>query len=165
MQTDGRQQNGFTCCKICRKTLMVEQMPPYTIANNYCFGTSPPELVELTDVELALLTSVKIYGYCFNYTGGLQKCLKGSLTYYKIDITKIIRTVMHFDMLAMMQNIVIMLSGVMISKQYRKARCKNKIRTYYVLHAMEWLLYHNKEWQHKNINLNYVRENLQTQNN
>ena len=86
-------------------------MPRYAIANNYCFGTPPTCLLELTDIELALLTPVKTYGYCFCYTGGVQKQLKGSLSYYKIKISSIVRSVMHFDVLNMTNNKSFLLSG------------------------------------------------------
>ena len=35
-----------------------------------------------------------------NYTGGVQKQLKGSLSYYKVNISSIARAVTHFDVLA-----------------------------------------------------------------
>ena len=59
-------------CSSCKRSVQQGRMPRYAIANNYCFGTPPQCLLELTDIELALLTPVKAYGYCFCYTGGVQ---------------------------------------------------------------------------------------------
>ena len=47
-------------------------MPEFAIANNYSFGTTPSVLTELTDVELALITPVKTFGYCFAWGVGLR---------------------------------------------------------------------------------------------
>jgi hypothetical protein len=99
---------GFSCCKSCKSSLSRGLMPSMAIANNYCFGTPPQCLSDLSEVELALLTPIKTYGYCFSYTGGRQKQLKGSLSYYKVDIASVARAAMHFDVLGLNNNIVIL---------------------------------------------------------
>jgi hypothetical protein len=61
-------------------------------------------------LELALLTPVKTHGYCFSYTGGAQKQLKGSLSYYKVrSMQSIARAALHFDVLGLTNNIVVLL--------------------------------------------------------
>jgi hypothetical protein len=45
-----------------------KMMPRFAIANNFAFGSPPECLLEFTEVELAMLTPVKTYGYCFSYT-------------------------------------------------------------------------------------------------
>jgi len=42
-----------------------------------------------------MLTPVKTHGFCFSYTGGVQKKLKGSLSYYKVDMGSIARAMSH----------------------------------------------------------------------
>jgi hypothetical protein len=133
-------------------------MPKYAIANNYCFGTPPQCLLDLTEIELAMLTPVKTYGYCFTFTGGIQKQLKGSLSYYKVDMDSMARAAMHLDVLGLNNHIVIMLYGKMTHEQNAKARERSKIRTNYVLTALRWLIRHNEEWKH--VNLNEIRNNL-----
>ena len=151
---------GFSVCASCKCSLQQHQMPKFAIANNYCFGTPPQCLIELTDVELAMLTPVKTYGYCFSYTGGPQKQLKGSLSYYKVNIDSIVRSVTHFDVLGLSNNVVVLLYGTLTPEQRRKVAKKNKIRTAKVLSALQWLLLNNEEWQWQNINLDEVRNNL-----
>jgi hypothetical protein len=75
----------------------------------------------LTDVELAVLTPVKTHGYCFTYKGGKRKKLEGSLSYFKVDMNSIARSVAHFDVLGMHQDIVIMLYGNMTPEQKARA--------------------------------------------
>ena len=67
---DGGRKEGFCVCSERKMTIHKEMMPRSAIANNYYFGTLPQCLVKLTEVELAMLTLVKTYGYCFSFTGG-----------------------------------------------------------------------------------------------
>ena len=158
--SDGRSQTGFSCCKGCKNALLKGYMPKFAIANNYCLGTPPQCLLNLTDVELAMLTPVKTYGYCFSYTGGIQKQLKGSLSYYKVKISSIVRSVMHFDVLGLNKNIVVLLYGNMTPEQRQKAREKNKIRTDAMLTCVQWLLSYHEEWKRSGITLEEIRRNL-----
>ncbi len=96
-------------------------MPKYAITNNYCVGSPQECLLLLTDVELAVLTPVKTHGYCFTYKGGKRKKLEGSLSYFKVDMNSIARSVAHFDVLGMHQDIVIMLYGNMTPEQKARA--------------------------------------------
>jgi len=157
---DGRRAQGLSVCSGCKGCLQRGEMPKYAIANNYCFGTPPQCLLELTDIELALLTPVKTYGYCFSYTGGMQKQLKGSLSYYKVKAESIARLTAHFDVLGLVDNVVVLLYGSMTPEQKRKAAKKNQIRTSKVMDALHWLLLHNEEWRHCSINLDEVRASL-----
>ena len=118
---------GFSVCHCCKTNLEQDCMPKYAIANNYCVGTPPQCLLELTEIELALLTPVKTYGYCFSYTGGIQKELKGSLSYYKIHLDSIAHLMTSFDVLGLHNAVVVLLYGNMTSQQKRKAREKSKI--------------------------------------
>ena len=141
---DGRCAEGLSVCSGCKGCLQKGQMPKYAIANNYCFGTPPQCLLDLTDIELALLTPVKTYGYCFSYTGGMQKQLKGSLSYYKVKVESIARLTAHFDVLGLTDNVVVLLYGSMTPEQRQKAAKKNQIRTSKVMVALQWLLLHNE---------------------
>jgi hypothetical protein len=157
---DFRHVDGFSCCTNCKRSLKKRKMPKYAIANNYCFGTPPQCLLELSEVELAMLTPVKTYGYCFSYTGGIQKQLKGSLSYYKVDMNSIARAAMHFDVLGLNNNIVVMFYGKMTQSQSARARERSKVRTNIVLLALQWLISNNEEWIQKGIDLDLIRENL-----
>ena len=157
---DGRRAEGFAVCGSCKYGLNRVQMPKFAIANNYCFGRPPACLKELTEVELALLTPVKTYGYCFTYTGGVKKQLKGSLSYYKVKMNSIARTVAQMDVLGLNKDIVVILHGKLTAEQRRRAREKNKVRPQHLMIAVEWLLLNNDEWRTRNINMGELRQQL-----
>jgi hypothetical protein len=156
----GRKKEGFAVCYKCKMSLGKKMMPLYAIANNFAFGSPPECLLELTEVELAMLTPVKTQGYCFSYTGGQNKQLKGSLTYYSVAMESIARAVSHFDVLHMHHNIVVLMHGKMTSQQKAIARNKNKIRPQKILSALKWLIRNNEEWRKQNIDLETVKANL-----
>ena len=158
--TDGRRPEGFLVCTSCKYGLDHVQMLKFAIANNYCFGTPPLCLKELMEVELAMLTLVKMYGYCFTYTGGKKKQLKGSLSYYKVSMTSIAATAAQFDVLGLSKDIAVILYGNLTAAQKSRAREKSKIRPQKFLIALEWLLLYNEEWRTKNINLDEVSHQL-----
>ena len=100
----------------------------FAIANKYCFGTPPLCLVKLTEVELAMLTTVNTYGYCFSFTGCCNNQLKGSLSYYKVAMESIARAEAHFDVLNMHAINVVLLHGKITPEQKAAARQKKQIR-------------------------------------
>jgi hypothetical protein len=136
------------------------KIPKYAIVNNNYFESPPQCLQELTEVEIAMLTPVKTYGYCFTYTGGRQKQLKGSLAYYKADMKSVARAAMHLDVLGLNQNIVVVLYGKMTIAQQAMARERSRIRSANLLQALEWLSKNNEEWIKKGVNLEEIRRQL-----
>ena len=93
-----------------------------------------------------MITPVKTYGYCFSYTGGIQKQLKGSLSYYRIGKEDIIRAAAYFETLKINCNVMVMLYGNVTQSQHEKAKKKKYIRTVYVTRAIRWLMVNNIEW-------------------
>ena len=153
--TSNNKKDGFTVCKICKNSLTSGNIPKFCIANNFCFGATPDCLLELTDIELAMISPIKTYGYCFSYTGGIQKQLKGSLSYYKISKENIVRAAAHFETLKLNCNVIVMLYGNMTPTQYKKAKNKSYIRPEYVVRAIKWLMINNIEW--KNLQQHFYR--------
>ena len=97
----------------------------------------------LSSLSLPLL---KLMAIAFRYTGGVQKQLKGSLSYYKVKIDSIVHSVSYFDVLRLTKNVIVFLYDLMTPEQRRKAAKKNRIRTDKVLTALQWLLLNNEEW-------------------
>ena len=75
----------FSCCGRCYHNIQKPKVPRHAIINSNCVGAAPKCLLDLTEPELAFLTPVKHYGYCFTFTGGKQKCLKGTLSYVRVS--------------------------------------------------------------------------------
>ena len=151
---------GIIVCKTCKDSLNKRTMPKMAISNGFYFGNPPECLLCLTEIERAFLTPVKTYGFCFSYTGGFQKELKGSLSYYKVKMSSIARTAAHFVTLGMTDNIVVLLYGKMTLEQKRKALGKNKFRTGHLLTAISWLSSNNSEWKKQNIDVGQIARNL-----
>ena len=107
-----------------------------------------------------MISPVKTFGYCFSYTGGIQKQLKGSLSYYKVKFESIVRSTLHFEALGLTNTVVVLLYGRFTQEQYNKAKKKNKIRPNYILEALNWLMVNNSEWQKIEIDLEKIRENF-----
>jgi hypothetical protein len=72
----------------------------------------------------------------------------------------IARSAMHLDVLGLNSNIVVLLHGHMTLAQHTKVREKSRIRTQYVLSAVEWLCKNNEEWIKRKIDLNAIRQQL-----
>ena len=140
--------SGFTCCGTCKQALASQNLPRFCIANNFCFGDTPDCLLALTDIELAMITNIKTFGFCFTFTGGIQKELKGSLSYYSVKKESIVRSVAQLEGLNLNRNVVVLLYGTMTAAQNEKARKKRHIRIDYISRAIRWLLNHNCQWKH-----------------
>lgn len=116
------QDDGFDICKKCYQCLSKKQRPKFCIANNFCFGEAPTCLLELTDVERAVITPVKTHGFCFCYTGGQKLKLQGSLSYYKVESSVILKSIAHLK--GVEANIVAVVYGNVTQKQY----CFNNVQ-------------------------------------
>ena len=157
---DTSKQAPFIICNKCKQALTRNYRPAYAISNNYAIGEVPPFFESLTDVEWAVLSPIKIYGYCFSYTGGKNKQLKGSLMFLKHSLENVARLACRFQLLGLTDHIVVMLHGRMTSSQRHKARKKNKIRTRLILQCVEWLANNNEQWTRQGIILDNVSSQL-----
>ena len=77
---DKRSPWGVSCCMNCKNAIVKGHTPLYAIVNQNFVGHAPQVLQDLTPVELALISPVKGYGYCFSYVGGTNMNLKGTMT-------------------------------------------------------------------------------------
>jgi hypothetical protein len=73
---------GFSACSKCRNWILKKKLPFYAVVNRNFIGHAPKCLMSLSEVELAFISPVKGYGYCFSWVGGAQKCLKGKSHIY-----------------------------------------------------------------------------------
>ena len=150
---------GFSACKDCKNAIDNEySIPEYAIANKYYFGTPPDVIASLNDVELALLTPLKSYGFVFTYSGGAQRNLKGVLTYFRVREMSIAKSVLQLDVLGLNEHIVVLYTGNFTKEQKEKAKKRCTIRVDKVLRALEWLVQKNRCWVH--IDLNKMRDDL-----
>jgi Helitron helicase-like domain at N-terminus len=144
---DKRRSSGFSICKTCNKYINANQLPIFCIGNNYAFGKTPKDLSNLTQIELAMITPVHTYGYCFSYTGGKQKQLKGSLSYYRISTETIVRTAANFEVLGLCNEVVVLLYGTFTKEQYKLVASKYQVRADRIKKAIKWLVKNNIQWE------------------
>lgn len=104
-------------CKKCKNSLNRKESPKHYIGNNYTFGTTPECLLCLTEIELAFINPIRTYGYCFSYSGGIQKQIKGGLSYYKIGISNVVTSVAQFEGYGLSNNILILIYGHITEEQ------------------------------------------------
>ena len=151
---------AFTACCECKDSLSSKKMPVYAIANKYTFGGRLPDaLEELTDVEWALLTPIKEYGFTFTYQGGKQKKLKGVLSFFKVNVEKIVWAVLQLEALGLNGHVVVLLTGQMTTQQIAKAKEISTVHVDNVIAAIEWLRDNNCHcW--KNVDIEKIREKL-----
>ena len=122
-------ENGFHLCNDCHSNVSRGKRPKFCIASNFCFGTPPKCLLDLSDVELAVITPIKTHGYCFCYTGGQKHKLKGSLAYYKTNKDSIIRSVANLA--AASANVVIVIYGELTKKTICNGTTKKQVTDKY----------------------------------
>jgi hypothetical protein len=142
-----RARPGFTCCPTCKMNVEKLQLPMNAIINKNYVGGAPACLTELTEVEQALITPVKHHGYCFQWTGGRQKCLKGTLVFMRVKERRVAEAVAQLEAMELTKHIIVLVSGKMTIGQREKVKNKSVIRTDKVIAAVEWLCVNHKIWK------------------
>ena len=150
---------GYSACKHCKEAVAEDRaIPEYSIANKHYFGSPPSELACLNDVELALLTPMKAYGFVFSYTGGRQCNLKGVLSYFRVKEYNLARALLQLDVLGLNEHVVVLYTGEFTKEQREKLKERSTIRVNRVLNAVKWLVKNNRMWKH--VDIHKIREQL-----
>jgi hypothetical protein len=121
-QKSNKSHWGLSSCNKCKHAISQNCVPYYAIVYNNYVGHAPACLTDLTEVELAFITPVKGYGYCFSWTGGAQKVLKGSLTFMRVKERSIVKAVAQLQGMGLSNHIVVLVNGKMTSRQRMKAK-------------------------------------------
>ena len=69
--------DSFLLCKPCHSALQRHKYPCYGICNGWLFGTPPPQLMVLKDVELSCISLVRNMAHMCNFWGGAGKTMQG----------------------------------------------------------------------------------------
>ena len=156
----GNAKWSFSCCSACKSALNSSQTPFYSIVNRNYIGCPPDCLKELTWIELALITPVQCWGYCFTYIGGAHMNLKGTLSFMRVKERSIARAAIQLEAMGLSEHVVVLLTGPMTEEQHKKALQKSKhIRTDKIIAAVKWLVANHVKWM--NIDLEEFRRELQ----
>ena len=153
-----RHAAGFTCCSSCKSSLRKGVVPRYAITNLNHVGMAPECLRELTEVEMAFLSPVRSYGYCFLWEGGAMRCMKGTLVFMRVKERQVAKAVSTLKCMGLNRHVVVLISGKLTAAQKRSVLSKTEIRTEKLIAAVEWLVENNKAW--KEVDLEELREEI-----
>jgi hypothetical protein len=105
-----------------------------------------------------MITTVKSFGYCFTFTGGRNRKLKGTLGYFKVrqESVAVVANVALKLADLLKTDAVFILYGELTKEQMELARTRCQVRPGKVMDAIRWLVTHNIEW--KDVDLNGIRE-------
>ena len=162
---NGRRGFGFKSCQRCYLNSLKSSkgdkkfLPRHAILNRNYNGAAPKCLMDLTEVELAFLTPVKNYGYCFTWRGGKKDVMKGSLSFMKVKPKAIGNGIGHLNSLGLNGNIVCLHTGKMTKAQKQRAKEESEIRLDYVTAALKWLIANNVRW--KDVDYDQIVQNLE----
>ena len=142
-----------SCARIFRsesenKTKKSIRLPPKdAIANGYLIGEPPKILRELNDIELALVSNVRIHAHVFNYFGGQHKCISGWHTLFRnpcanhaIDLNTLMSGGMD-------GHIYVVLSGPFTPNQVAVTKAATAVDPKKVISALSWLVENNYHYK------------------
>ena len=139
----------FSCCKRCGYNMKKAKptLPRHAIINSNYVGAAPSCLMDLTEPELAFITPLKHYGYCFTFTGGKQKCLKGTMSFMRVSRKSIAKAVATLERSGLNDNVLILHSGKLTKWQQQRAKELCSVRTEKIIAAVDWLIANNTKWK------------------
>ena len=124
--------NGFACRHIPNK---------FELKN--ADGTTTVVTInkDLTDMLCAFLSPTRPYGYCFAYSGGAHKSLRGHFFFYKTDLEAVGATMHDIQRTHDNPQIYAVLCGRMTLKQKEIARQKAEIDTRVLAYCTSHVIY------------------------
>ena len=150
----------ITCCAVCQRIVHKDgKLPLYVIVNKNYVGCTPACLLSLTEIEVAMLTPIKCYGFCYSYIGGTQTNLRGTLTFMRTKQNSTAQALLQLDTMGLRNDVLVLAHGNMTPNQYENCKNKAKIRVDKVLLAVEWLVQNHLSW--KTVILDDIRRDLE----
>ena len=132
-----------------RIAIKYRKPPKDAIANGYLIGDAPEEINCLNEVELVLVSKVKIHSYIWIYFAGCHQQIRGWHTFYKNRPTANISSLQTVNDSGLKGDILVILCGPFTSTQKAIAMKETRVRPEKVIAAFEWLVenncYYNKD--------------------
>ena len=117
--------------------------PKDSIANCYLIGEAPNELKELNDVELALVSRVRIYCHTWIFSAGCHREVKGWHTFFKNRNVENVASLNLLQMSGLKGQILVALCGPFTSTQKALTIKKCSVDPQKVIAAHNWLRKNN----------------------
>jgi hypothetical protein len=146
-------QNEILICKTCHRELVENYakaqrkekscQPVQSIANGYLIGSAPPQLNTLNDVELTLLSRVRIYCQSWIFFAGCHKHIQGWHTLFKNRPMENVANLTRIADSGMNSMVMVALCGPFTETQHALTMEKTAVRPELVIAAWEWLKQNN----------------------
>ena len=96
--------------------------------------------LDLTDILCALLSPTQAYGYCFAYTGGTQKYLRGHFFFYETDLEAVAGAMEQYNQKGATSHVFAVLCVHMTLKQKELARQQGELDTKLLTALLTWFI-------------------------
>ena len=117
--------------------------PKNAIANGFLIGEAPQELKCLNEVELALVSKVKIHSYIWVFRAGCHEQVRGWHTFFKNRTTANMSSIQTLQDAGLQGNTMVVLCGPFTSTQRANAIKATSIEPNKVMAAFRWLVANN----------------------
>lgn len=132
------------CCDHLEKHTKRNSNPPKnSIINGYLIGSAPSLLSELNEVELAIVSQVRITCQSWIFFGGCHRHIQGWHTLYKTKPAESITTLNQVAGCELKGQLVVVLTGPFTSTQVAMTKEKTMVNRQKVVAAFEWLQKNN----------------------
>ena len=126
-------------------------MPPNAIANFHLIGEAPEELKCLNDVELSLVSLVRVYCQSWVFFAGCHQHIKGWQTFYPNRPESNVRDIELLSLSGMKGKIVVTLVGPFTTTQKALIKERTSVRAEKIITAYQWLKKNNYFYRDINI--------------
>lgn len=153
--------DSILVCKKCKdhmnantrkRSPIEERKPPIeSIANAYLIGAAPKELTCLNEVELSIVSRVRIYAHTWVFFAGCHQQIRGWHTFFKNRHTSNVADLHRLQDAGVDGNIMVILCGPFTSTQRALTMEATKVDPVKVLAAFRWLKENNFYYQNDEI--------------
>lgn len=135
----------FMICPSCKDAVCKKKVAIRGIGN-FGIGGLPEEFKDVTDVEFAFISPLRITAHFLLYQGGRSKKIKGFHSLVKTDIQKISNTLPLIQALHTTDHIKVVMAGHFTTKQREKVRTRCAINITRVKRMLKWFRLHNRNY-------------------
>jgi len=125
--------------------------PKQAIANFYLQGTAPPELRCLNDVELAIVSRIRVFSQTYVLYGGCHQQIKGWHCFLRNRHENTLGTIEQLSANGLNNTILVVMVGPFTATQKAIAKEKYQVRNDKVQAAFRWLKENNFYYANDNV--------------
>ena len=125
--------------------------PVDAIISGYLIGDAPSLLMDLNEVELALLSTVRTHCQSWIYFAGCHQHIQGWHTFYESDTASNVATIASLADAGLKGQLLVVLCGPFTKTQVALTRAQTLVNASKVIAAFEWLKINN--YHHHNIDI------------